>query len=92
MQQGERTAKAFALAELAERIRTNVKVTSRMKGHGPTDDLITWNANAMLRSLSMEKVHWEKRYTMEGLRYNVWVLWSIPEKAFYESQESELAK
>lgn len=92
---GVRLAKAYALAQLSEQAAVAVNVNSKLKTeHGlqRLHDDISWSSAAMFRSMRQDKVYWEETHTEEGTRYHVWVLWSIPDRAFYEAQQEALDK
>lgn len=84
---GTRLAKAYALAQLSEQANAAVKVEASLSTRGGNNQSISWNSQAMFRSIRQEDLYWEQRVTQEGVRYSVWALWSIPEKAFYEAQQ-----
>jgi len=89
---GLRVAKAYALAEFSEMMMTSVQVDSGLKTHsqmGTIQDTIAWRSRTWLRSMRLEDSYWEKRSTIEGSRYSVWALWSLPERAFYEAQQEQ---
>lgn len=88
---GARLAKAYVLASITEMLSSTVHVDSKIttkNGMGTITDSILWQAQGSLRSLCQDDIYWERRKTEEGTRYSVWVLWSMPEKAFYEAQQS----
>ena len=88
---GIRLAKAYALAQLSEQANTSIKVSSKLTSPGSTNDSISWQSAAILHSMRQDESYWERRITQEGTRYSVWVLWSIPEKAFYQAQQEAIA-
>ncbi len=91
LEAGIRKTKMYALANWTEQMSVAVSTKTKLKDSF-LHDLIQAESAATIRSVNQDKVYWERRATEEGLRYMVWVLWSIPEKAFYETQQRVLSK
>lgn len=89
-----RVAKAYALAQISEQLQASVSINSQLNTHRSNiqiQDKISWQSAAIVKSLRQDDFYWERRWTQEGTRYSVWVLWSMPEKTFYTLQE-EISK